>query len=140
MFGPGSKYYIVLWAFVIGFFLPLPFWLLHKKFPKIGFKSVNVPMILVGLCTLPGAASSFITVSFILVLASQWYLKRYYRSWFVHYNYLTSTAFDAGTSLMVFFLAYALYGAANGEDHRFPIWWGNRLGLFLPSIKSQVAG
>lgn len=129
MFGPDSRYYIVLWAFVIGLFLPIPFWLLHKRFPRIqGLGRINVPMIIVGLSTLPGQATSYITVAFILVILSQWYLRRYRRQWFVKYNYLVSTALDSATSLMVFFVAFALHGAANGVVHKFPIWWGNRLG------------
>ncbi|KAI9263390.1 OPT family small oligopeptide transporter [Phascolomyces articulosus] len=126
MFGPSTRYYIVLWAFIIGFFLPLPFWYLHKRFPQKGFDRVNIPMILVGLCTLPGAATSYITISFCLVVFSQYYLRRYRRHWFVKYNYLVSTGLDSATSLMVFFVAFALHGAADGIDHPFPIWWGNR--------------
>lgn len=129
MFGPSTRYYIVLWAFIIGFFLPVPFWLLHKKFPNYHFDKVNMPMILVGLTLLPGAASSYFTVSFILVLFSQWYLRRWRRNYFVKYNYLVSTALDSATSLMVFFIAFALNGAADGNVHSFPLWWGNRQGM-----------
>ncbi|KAI9312463.1 OPT family small oligopeptide transporter [Dichotomocladium elegans] len=126
MFGPQSRYYLILWAFVIGFFLPVPFWLLHRHFPNKGFDKVTIPMVLVGLCTLPGAASSYITVCFALVMVSQGYLKRYHRERFVKYNYLVSTALDSATSLMVFFIAFALHGAADGVIHEFPVWWGNR--------------
>ncbi|KAI8370665.1 OPT family small oligopeptide transporter [Radiomyces spectabilis] len=126
MFGPGTKYYIFLWAFVIGFFVPVPFWLLSKKFPKRGFELINVPMILIGLCILPGSNSSWITVSFGLIIFSQWYMKRRHREWFVKYNYLISTALDSATSLMVFFIAFALMGGASGKEYRFPTWWGNR--------------
>lgn len=126
MFGPGSQYYIILWAFLIGFILPVPFWLLHRRFPSVGYKYVNMPMILTGLCVIPGAATSWITVSFIIIIVSQYYIKRRYRSWFVRYNYLISTALDSGTSLMVFIIAMFLYGGATGESHTFPTWWGNR--------------
>lgn len=49
MFGPGTQYSIILWAFLIGFLLPVPFWALHKYYPKVGFNYVNIPMILIGL-------------------------------------------------------------------------------------------
>ncbi|CAO3598541.1 unnamed protein product [Absidia cylindrospora] len=128
MFGPSSEYYIVLWAFVIGFFLPVPGWLLHKKFPKVGFNYINMPMILVGLATLPGTNSSWITVSFIVIVVTQGFIKRRYNDWFVKYNYLTSAALDSGTSLMVFFLSMALFGGGSGIVYNFPVWWGNRIG------------
>lgn len=87
-------------------------------------------MILTGLCVIPGAATSWITVSFIIIIVSQYYIKRRYRSWFVRYNYLISTALDSGTSLMVFIIAMFLYGGATGESHTFPTWWGNRDGKY----------
>ncbi|KAI8069515.1 OPT family small oligopeptide transporter [Gongronella butleri] len=126
MFGPGTQYYIILWAFVIGFFLPVPFWALHKWYPKAGFDLVNVPMVLIGLVLLPGSASSFVLVSFVLTMVSQFYLKHYHRGWFIKYNYLISTALDSGTSLMVFFVAFALMGGGDGNSHPFPTWFGNR--------------
>ncbi|ORX53662.1 OPT family small oligopeptide transporter [Hesseltinella vesiculosa] len=126
MFGPGTQYYIILWAFVIGFFLPVPFWVLHKLYPHVGYNFVNVPMVLIGLVVMPGSATSFVFTSFILTMVSQWYLKRYHRQWFVKYNYLISTALDSGTSLMVFFVAFALMGGGDGNPHPFPDWWGNR--------------
>jgi hypothetical protein len=85
-------------------------------------------MILTGLTILPGIASSWITVSFLIIIVSQYYIKRRYRDWFVKYNYLISTALDSGTSLMVFIIAMFLYGGATGVSHKFPIWWGNRDG------------
>ncbi|CAO3623528.1 unnamed protein product [Cunninghamella echinulata] len=125
MFGPDSPYYIILWAFVIGFFLPIPGYLLHCKWPNKGFDKINVPMIMIGLCTLPGATSSWITVSFIIIIITQGFIKRRYSDWFVKYNYLASAALDSGTSLMVFFLAMALQGGGSGTEIKFPTWAGN---------------
>ncbi|KAI8358558.1 OPT family small oligopeptide transporter [Blakeslea trispora] len=128
MFGPGTDYYIILWGFVIGFIVPIPIWLLHKRYPSVGFNLINVPMILVGATIVPGTATSWITVSFVIMLTSQYYIKRRYHSLFVKYNYLVSTALDSGTSLMVFLIAMFLYGGANGHYYTFPTWWGNRAG------------
>ncbi|CAO3597675.1 unnamed protein product [Absidia cylindrospora] len=126
MFGPSSKYSIVLWAFLIGFFLPLPCYFLHRIYPNVGFDLVNIPMVLIGLTLVPGAASSYVLVSVFLTVFSQWYIKRYRRDWFVKYNYLLSTALDSGTSLMVFFVAFVLMGGGDGNPHPFPTWFGNR--------------
>jgi OPT family small oligopeptide transporter len=129
MFGPNSRYYIILWAFIIGLVLPLPFWLLHKKFPNAGFQYVNLPTFLMGLCILPGSNSSWVTNSFIIVVISQFYLKRRYTAWFSKYNYLLSAALDSGTSIMVFFLSMAVQGGGNGIAYNFPTWAGNRADL-----------
>lgn len=121
----------------IGFVLPVPFWYLSRRFPAVGYKYVNTPMILIGMTIVPGSASSWITVSFVIVLISQFYIKRRYTAWFVKYNYLISTALDSGTSLMVFIIAMALYGGASGISYPFPSWWGNRTGnvaVYRPNI------
>ncbi|KAI7888024.1 OPT family small oligopeptide transporter [Mucor mucedo] len=126
MFGPGTQYYIFLWAFIIGLFLPVPFWLLHKKFPKAGFHYVNTPMVLIGLAGfMPGGSSSFITVSIITIFVSQYYVKRRHSKWYAKHNYLMSAALDSGTSLMAFFVSLVFYGAASGKVYNFPNWWGN---------------
>ena len=129
MFGPHTQYYIFLWAFIIGFFLPVPGWLLHKKFPHAGFQYFNVPMFLIGLCAMPGSNTSWITFYVIIFLITQGYIKRRYSAWFAKHNYLISAALDSGTSLMVFFVSMALYGGASGETYSFPTWWGNRADL-----------
>ncbi|CAO3645188.1 unnamed protein product [Cunninghamella blakesleeana] len=128
MFGPGTQYSIILWAFLIGFLLPIPFWALHRYYPKVGFNYVNIPMILIGLVTVPGSATAQVTVSFMITIFSQWYLKKYYRNRFVKYNYLISSALDSGTSLCVFFVAFAFMGGGNGVSTPFPYWFGNRRG------------
>lgn len=125
MFGPDTQYYIVLWAFVIGFALPVPFWLLHKKFPNVGFNYINIPVLLQGVVLMPGANTSWITVSFIIILVTQGYIKRRHRAWFAKHNYLISAALDSGTSLMVFFVSLVLYGGASGVPYMFPTWAGN---------------
>ncbi|ORX58719.1 OPT family small oligopeptide transporter [Hesseltinella vesiculosa] len=127
MFGPSTPYYMVLYAFIIGFAAPIPGYVLHRLFPNVGFKYINVPMIMIGLATLPGTNASWITCSMILVIVSQWFVKRRYHNWYIKYNYLTSAALDSGTSLMVFFLGFAVYGSGSGVVYNFPIWWGNRL-------------
>lgn len=43
---------------------------------------------------------------------------------FVKYNYLVSAALDGGTSVIVFIMSFALFGAA-GKAVPFPKWWGN---------------
>ncbi|KAG0172885.1 hypothetical protein DFQ28_009891 [Apophysomyces sp. BC1034] len=131
MFGPGTMYHMVLWGFIIGFFIPVPAWLLHKRFPKWGFDKINTTVILNAFFIVPGSNTSYLTVGFIIMLVSQFYVKRYYRSWFIKHNYLISAALDSGTSILVFILAMAVQGGANGETYLFPTWAGN-----LPADKN----
>ena len=45
MFGVGGEYVMVPIALAIGIFLPIPFWLLHKKYPGKGFDWIVTPII-----------------------------------------------------------------------------------------------
>lgn len=125
MFGPHTQYSMVLWGFVIGFFLPVPGWFLHKKFPKFGFNYISTPIILNGILILPGGNTSWITVSVIVVFVSQLYVKRRYSVWYAKHNFLLAAALDAGSSLLVFLVTVFLYGVINGKVYGFPVWWGN---------------
>lgn len=46
MFGPESPYRPMLWFFLIGFILPIPFWYLGRRFPNVTWlKYVHIPLI-----------------------------------------------------------------------------------------------
>lgn len=68
--------------------------------------------------------NSSIMSFFIVGFASQWYLRRYHPNIFVKYNYLVSAALDGGTSIIVFIMSFAIFGAA-GKSVAFPSYWGN---------------
>ena len=44
MFGAGGPYVMVPIALIIGVFLPLPFYFMHKKWPKAGWDWVITPV------------------------------------------------------------------------------------------------
>ncbi|RIB06054.1 OPT oligopeptide transporter protein [Gigaspora rosea] len=121
-FGAGSIYNILLWGFLIGFFLPIPFYLLHRKFPKAKFNLVNTPVILFGLSYFPGPSTNFLITGLLVSFLSQFYAFRYKHAWWEKYNYVMSAAFDAGTQVMAIVLFICFTGIAQVQ---FPTWWGN---------------
>ncbi|CAG8652084.1 3835_t:CDS:10 [Cetraspora pellucida] len=70
-FGDGSIYHPLLWGFLIGFLAPIPFYLLHKKFPNAKFNLVTIPLICNGLSILPGTYTNFIITGLIASFLSQ---------------------------------------------------------------------
>ncbi|CAG8536895.1 13939_t:CDS:10 [Dentiscutata erythropus] len=80
-FGSSSIYNLLLWGFLIGGFLPIPFYLLHRKFPNAKFNFVNIPVIFHGLTTFPGTLPNFIITGFIVSFLSQFYAFRYKNKW-----------------------------------------------------------
>ncbi|CAO3640503.1 unnamed protein product [Cunninghamella echinulata] len=72
-------------------------------------------MIISGLAIVRGSATAYITVSLLVVLLSQWYLRLYYYHWFVKYNYIISTALNSDTLLTVSIISFALMGGNDGK-------------------------
>lgn len=112
LFSVGAKYQWVPLAALLGFLAPVPFWLAHRKWPKLGLDHVNTPVILFYMCYLNIGINSSVLTFFLAGFVSQWYVRRRHPNIFVKYNYLVSAALDGGTSVMVFILSFAVLGAA----------------------------
>lgn len=123
LFSIGSRYHWVPLSYVIGLFVPIPFWLVHRYWPKLRSDFIYTPLICGFIGTLAAginaSALSFLIVGF----TSQWWLRTRRPRWFQKYNYIVAAALDGGTQVMVFILSFAVFGAA-GRAHLFPSWWG----------------
>ncbi|RKO87969.1 OPT oligopeptide transporter protein-domain-containing protein, partial [Blyttiomyces helicus] len=126
MFGPGSLYYPLLYFFLIGAVVPVPVWLLHRRYPKFGWEYLHFPILFLnfGSGTPSGYAQSYIQVP-ILSYLSQYYAKRYRRNWYDKYNYTVSAALDSGTIVTAIAL-YLVFSLVN--IFRLPLifalfWW-----------------
>ncbi|GAB5591359.1 hypothetical protein Unana1_06259 [Umbelopsis nana] len=125
LFGPDSQFPGMNWAFLIGLVLPLPFWLLYKRFPKskIPWNLVNVPVILGGASFAPQTPSNILITSFICGFISQFYVFRRHHDWWAKYNYVLSAALDSGTFICSLFIFICINGI--NTSVRFPTWAGN---------------
>ncbi|KAI9229114.1 MAG: OPT oligopeptide transporter protein-domain-containing protein [Piptocephalis tieghemiana] len=119
VFGPSSPYSPVLWCLLIGFFLPLPFYLLHRRYPQGKWHLVNVPIITYGAMLVPQYPTNFLITSLLVGWFFQSYLYRHRHGWWRKYNYVLSAALDSGTQIGAMLLFAAL------TTVEFPTWWGN---------------
>lgn len=71
-----------------GLGFPIPFWLLHKKYPKFGFDKVFTPILVAELGYLSVGINSSVFTSFVLAVFSQYYLRKYHATWFRKYKYV----------------------------------------------------
>jgi len=80
LFGRHSIYWPLVWFFLIGAFLPIPFWFAARRWPTSIWKYVNVPVIF-SICTYIPPASSINVVSWALVgfVFQYWIRKRHFR-------------------------------------------------------------
>ncbi|RKP27323.1 OPT oligopeptide transporter protein-domain-containing protein [Syncephalis pseudoplumigaleata] len=119
MFGPESPYRIVLWGFLVGILLPIPFYFLHKRFPGGKWHLVNIPILATGMHVVPLAPPTFIMSSFIIAFVFQYFIYRRHHGWWKRNTYILSAALDAGTQVSTLFIVFGLSTVA------FPGWFGN---------------
>ncbi|KAJ3336558.1 hypothetical protein HDU93_002588, partial [Gonapodya sp. JEL0774] len=109
MFGSTSQYSPLNWFWLIGLLAPIPFWLLHKRYPKFGWDNVNVPVMFNGIGILPPAQTvNFFTWGAIGVFFNH-YIRKRFANWWKNYNYVLSAALDSGTILCSLLIGLALY-------------------------------
>jgi OPT family oligopeptide transporter len=123
LFAIGKRYQFVAWAYLIGFMVPVPFWIMYKLWPKLRTDYLYTPVICYYIGWLCVGINSSIFSLFSVAFLSQWWLRTRYPRWFNKYNYVVAAALDGGTQVMVFILSFAVQGAS-GNSHLFPQWWG----------------
>jgi len=123
LFAPGKRYQWVAWAYLLGFLVPIPFWVVHRYYPKLRADYLYTPLIILCMGMLAAGINSSATMFFMIAWFSQWFMRTRHPKWFAKYNYILGAALDGGTQVMVFILSFAVLGAA-GKSHLFPAWWG----------------
>lgn len=119
MFSIGGRYQWVTISYIIGFGVPLPFWLLNKWRPHPFFRYINLSIILWYMGWLFVGINSSILPYFAIGFFAQWWLRKYHPRYFTKYNYIVSAALDGGTQVCVFILTFAVFGGS-GKSHPFP--------------------
>ncbi|KDR78980.1 hypothetical protein GALMADRAFT_224231 [Galerina marginata CBS 339.88] len=123
LFAIGKRYQFVAWAYLIGFLVPIPFWIAYKLWPRLRTDYLYTPVICYYIGWLCVGINSSIFSYFSIAWVSQWWLRTRYPRWFTKYNYILAAALDGGTQVMIFILSFAVFGAS-GDSHLFPQWWG----------------
>ncbi|KAH7915147.1 OPT oligopeptide transporter [Hygrophoropsis aurantiaca] len=122
LFSPGGMYNSLLWFFLIGAALPIPFYYLARRFPLSYWRYINIPIFFAGLGALPPGTgvnySSWLLVGFIF----QWFMRRYHFRWWMRYNYILSAALDAGVALSLLVIFFCVQMPKGGINLN---WWGN---------------
>lgn len=82
LYAPGTRYGWIPWTIVAGLGFPIPFYVLHRFWPKFGWNSVYTPVVVAELGYLAVGINSSVFTSFLLAIFSQYYLRRYRPRWF----------------------------------------------------------
>ena len=113
-------YTALKWSFLVGCFLPIPFFFLTKKWPSV-FRRWNVFVLLAGFQTWAPSNFYYTTGNLYIGGLFNWYIKKNYLSWWRKYNYILYAALNTGVAwaqIIVFF--------ATSYNHIATVnWWGN---------------
>ncbi len=124
MFSIGSTYQWIVLALPLGFIIPVPFYLAHKRFPKLGLDYIVTPVICWYLGYLSVGINSSVGLAFAIGFFVQFYVRKRYAEWFLKYNYVLAAAISGGVELLVFVTTFAVQGGS-GTAVPFPAYWGN---------------
>ena len=78
LFSPGTLYYPITFFFLIGALLPIPFYLLARKYPQSFWRYVNIPVLFAGINELPPASGINLTSWFMVGAIFQFFMRRYH--------------------------------------------------------------
>ncbi|KAI9596969.1 OPT oligopeptide transporter protein-domain-containing protein [Syncephalis fuscata] len=121
MFGTEGYYSALMWCFLVGLLLPIPFWLITRRYPNSWVRFINIPVLLAGTAGMPPAYPGIYPMYILLGFIFQFYLFRYRQQWWARYNYILSAGLDAGVAISSFAIFFLLTQNNIQLD-----WWGNQ--------------
>ncbi|KAJ3272928.1 hypothetical protein HDV01_005125 [Terramyces sp. JEL0728] len=96
--GNSTPYSLLFWFFLLGATLPLAFYLLARFFPKAGLHYVNWPIIFQSAAVVGGGHGNAILSATLVVIGTQFFLRKYKRSFYDKYNYITAAGLDCAAT------------------------------------------
>ena len=124
-FGTGSIYHPWVYPFIIGTFLPLPFWLWQQRYPRSWVRWVSTPLVLISMSIIPPAVGINYSSWFLVGFVFQYLIRKRNFAWWSKFNYVTSAAIDSGTAFSVLCIFFALQFPKGGKIAM--NWWGNNV-------------
>ncbi|THU91639.1 OPT oligopeptide transporter [Dendrothele bispora CBS 962.96] len=122
MFSPGMPYNSLLWFYLIGAILPIPFYLLARRFPLSFWRYINIPVFFAGVGAIPPASginyASWALAGFIF----NYFMRRFHFRWWMRYNYILSAGLDAGVAIGLVVIFFTVMLPKGGIELN---WWGN---------------
>ncbi|KAI8320119.1 OPT superfamily oligopeptide transporter [Martensiomyces pterosporus] len=118
MFGSGSPYQSMLYLFILGVFLPIPFWYLAKRYPNSFWRHVHIPVIMSISGNMPPMPTHTLVNWFIAGFFLVFLWHRYFRANWQRYAFATSAGLDSGLAISGIIIFFAFQNVTP------PSWWG----------------
>ncbi|KAI0440012.1 OPT family small oligopeptide transporter [Xylaria telfairii] len=121
IFSGNAIYSSLQWFWLVGAVSPVIAWFLARRYPRSMARYINMPLVFGGSGWIPPATVYSYLCWGSVGLLFNYFIKRRFNGWWLHYNYITSAALDCGliiSTLLIFFTLYLT--SANA-----PRWYGN---------------
>jgi len=102
--------------------MPIPFYLLQRRYPKSWARYISTPVIIAGLSAIPPATGINYSSWFLVAFIFQYLVRKKNFAWWSKFNYVLSSALDSGTVISVMFIFFTLQFPKGGVRLN---WWGN---------------
>lgn len=122
IYGPGQLYRPFLWIIFICTLLPIPFYVLARRYPYSRWRYVNIPAALSSAMFFPPCSGMQFTSWFLVGGVFQGFLRRRHFRWWMRYNYVLAAALDAGLAFGTLLVFVTLVVPKGGLVLN---WWGN---------------
>lgn len=123
------RYSALLWFFPIGFFAPIPFYLLARRFPFSIWRYINIPAFFGVFIYMPQVSPINYSSGLLCGFIFNYIIRRFHIKWWMQYNYVLAFSLDSGAAiaLIVIFFTLTLPKKGGIEFN----WWGN---MFIPTL------
>ncbi|KAJ7581435.1 OPT oligopeptide transporter [Mycena floridula] len=134
-------YQPLLWFLLIGFLLPVPFYILARRFPRSFFRYVNIPVCFASVGAIPPGSGINYAGWAVLGFIFNWGIRRFRFRWWMRFNYILSAALDAGVALAIIVIFFCIQMPRGGISLK---WWGNTVwietadAMGLPLLVSET--
>ncbi|KAK3324637.1 OPT oligopeptide transporter protein-domain-containing protein [Cercophora scortea] len=123
-FGPGATYRVLIWAFAVGFILPIPLWLYARKRRTSIIRKISLPVLFGSLGWIPPATGLNFSVWALVCYVFNYLVKNRAQAWWAKYTMTLSAALDSGLAfgIVVVFFGFIYPGWMKGFS-----WWGTEV-------------
>ncbi|KAI9929509.1 hypothetical protein ASPWEDRAFT_534740 [Aspergillus wentii DTO 134E9] len=123
-FATSIGYDKLLYFFILGALLPIPVFLLKRRYPQSFWSYVHIPLFIGGLNYIPPATGTNYGSWAIVGLIFGWWIRRNFRDWWRRYNFVLSSAMDCSVSLAGVVIFFAIFYSGASKHFK---WWGTNV-------------
>ncbi|KAH8662219.1 OPT oligopeptide transporter protein-domain-containing protein [Xylariales sp. PMI_506] len=109
------------WFWLVGAVAPVFSWLLARRWPKSIWRYVSTPLLFGGSGYIPPSTVYNYLCWGVYGTIFNYFIKRRWTGWWLHYNYITSAALDCGLIISTIIIFFTL----NLTGTTAPQWFGN---------------